>query len=401
MLSLKNIDTNSDLDMTTINTHFTKRIAGNAAMLDNSFVSKMLFNVRDGKHCKELAKILVKLHMDDPERNIFDDDALKNNRILQNYLTLEVARNISKCLDNCDTLTKKLTKIDFKIAEFAKENNMIELFENLSIKPEISDETIKNYIDVLTKIQIPYLEKTYQLVVVFFVLTIKKCSQSKKIKKITNKILQNIYELSTLPPSLYQIFPTAYIFEFKNRTILNLVTLKKTNNDLLIVKSLLETAVKRVKIDSTLVTSIVDIVLRKRVKNDKIDMFNDSVFQISCAILPLIVKQKKIITASVHRSILADLQDKLQKELLESFKSIDFTQIDGVVTDAGNIDESLVDSYNIATLNAMAAYSLTLSRYCETTDIEEIKNLDCLWSGLEFFVNGAVSILSYNRILLD
>ncbi|KAJ0170479.1 hypothetical protein K1T71_013850 [Dendrolimus kikuchii] len=395
LLALKNIDTMSNLDFTTTNTYFITRIATTPEILDNTLISRTLFSNIDGKQCKELVKTLIKVYMSNPEQNIFKSDVLKNNRLLQNCLTIEVTRNISKCFDNCDLLSKKLSKIDFIITEFAKENDMKQLFINLKIKPEIQDETIKNYINILTELQIPYLDKNYQLVVIFLTLAIKKCCLSKKIKRNINKILQSIYELSLLPPSLYQIFPTDYIFDFENMTILNLVTLKKTSYDLLIVKILLEIAVKRVKIESELVTSVVELLLQKKVKNSNtMDVFNDPVFQISCTILPLLVKQKQLITASVHRSILADLQDKLQKELLESFKNIDFTQISGFKDDTGNIDESLVDSDNIAILNAMAAYALTLSRYCETTDVEEIKNLDYLWSGLEFFVYNAINSLS-------
>ncbi|KAL4706117.1 hypothetical protein ACJJTC_012916 [Scirpophaga incertulas] len=139
-------------------------------------------------------------------------------------------------------------------------------------------------------------------------------------------------------------------------------------------------------------------------KNDMKELFKQLKFkkdndgkcierQISCIILPLIVKHKKHITASAHRSILADLQEKLQKSLLDCFRNINFTE-NGTITkdDTGKVNESTLESDSLmATLNAISAYSLTLSKYCESSDIEEAKNLDCLWTGLEYFVKNAIN----------
>ncbi|XP_013199235.2 uncharacterized protein LOC106142140 [Amyelois transitella] len=359
-----------------------------------NYFTKVLLNNLDKNLLKQMSKCIIKLYLSSSDQNILKNEAIMSNRDLLNALVIETCRNITKCLDNTELLAKSLNKTDSDLGEFAKEHNMKKYFEKIS---KIDDDSaIANCVEILKELQIYYLEEKYQLVAIFVLLALKKCCH-KKMRRNIDVVLHNIFELSTQSPDLYKIFPIQFIFSFQDETLLNLLTLKnKTSNSMLIIKSILESTVKRVRSESSLVINVVEILLKNldENKSTNIEYFSDTAFQISCIILPLIAKQKKALTSSAFRSILADLQEKLHKSMLDAFKSINFKDNSLLNTTVGNTEESMVVSENeMAILNAMAAYSLTLSKYCETTDVEEIKNLDCLWSGLEFFVQNAIHTL--------
>ncbi|CAH0697754.1 unnamed protein product [Spodoptera exigua] len=381
--------------ITSTKTHLIKQINANPTLLQDTYFCKALFTGLEKAHVKTLAKCLIKLCLDNSDLDVLTIDAVANNRELLNMLVLETAKNIAKSFENGDSFSKLLGKSDFNIISYAKEVPLIEYFNDISINPEMQD-TLKNSINIFKQLPIHNLEENYQLVAIFVMLAIKKCSTVKKLKRSVDYVLQSIYELSLQRPDLYQLFPADNIFNFKDNTLLELLTLKiKTPNTLLIIKSLLELAVKKVRIDSDQVKNIVEKLLKKNKKsNSDIEAFNDPVFQITCLILPSIVKQKKAITASAFRSILADLQEKLHKSLLESFKNIDFGNSSFSLNDTGNTEDSVVQSESsVATLNAMVAYSLTLSRYSENADGEDAKNLDCLLTALEFFIQNAIKTI--------
>lgn len=380
--------------MTSTKAHLIKQISENPTLLQNNNFCSVLFSDLDKTHTKQLAKCLIKLYLVDSELGMLQSNAVTNNRTLLNFLVLETARNIAKCLENNNLLSHMLGKSDFNMVSFVKETEIVQYFDQLSIKSENQD-AIKSYVNIFNQLPLCYLEENYQLVAIFFLLAIKKSTDGKKLKRNIDTILQSIYELSLQQPDLYQIFPIEYIFSFQDHKLLDLLTLKLKNaNNLLIIKSLLELAVKKVRSDSDLVKTIVSKLLKKNKKKvSNMESFNDPAFQVTCLILPLIVKQKKILTSSAFRSILADLQEKLHNVLLESFKNIDFNN-GSIIVDNGNPDDSAVQNdSSVAALNAMPAYSLTLSKYCESTNDEEIKNLDSLWSALEFFSQCAVSII--------
>ncbi|KAH9630997.1 hypothetical protein HF086_010383 [Spodoptera exigua] len=387
--------------ITSTKTHLIKQINANPTLLQDTYFCKALFTGLEKAHVKTLAKCLIKLCLDNSDLDVLTIDAVANNRELLNMLVLETAKNITKTFENGDSFSKLLGKSDFNIISYAKEVSLVEYFNDISINPEMQD-TLKNSINIFKQLPIHNLEENYQLVAIFVMLAIKKWSTVKKLKRSIDYVLQSIYELSLQRPDLYQLFPADNIFNFKDNALLELLTLKiKTPNTLLIIKSLLELAVKKVRIDSDQVKNIVEKLLKKNKKsNFDIEAFNDPVFQITCLILPSIVKQKKAITASAFRSILADLQEKLHKSLLESFKNIDFGNSSFSLNDTGNTEDSVVQSESsVATLNAMVAYSLTLSRYSENADGEDAKNLDCLLTALEFFIQNAVTIQLLNVVL--
>lgn len=376
-------------------TYLIKQISTNPSLLQNTYFCKILFTDLDKSHVKLLAKSLVKLCLTDPDLDVLKIDAITTNRNLLNMLVLETAKNVAKFFENGNSLSKMLGKSDFNMASFAKEVAIIDYFNEIKLDSE-SQDVIKNSVNIFKQLPIHYLEENYQLVAIFVMLAIKKCSSAKKLKRNIDYILQSIYELSLQRPDLYQIFPAESIFNFKDNSLLELLTLKiKTTNSLLIIKSLLELAVKKVRIDSDQVKNIVEKLLKKNKKTiSDIASFNDPVFQITCLILPSIVKQKKAITTSAFRSILADLQEKLHKSLLDSFQNIDLGNSSFSHNDVNNTEDSVVDSESsVATLNAMVAYSLTLSRYCDAADGDDAKNLECLLTALEFFVQNAVSII--------
>lgn len=404
VLAIKNSDQNTTEGLQETKNYLIKRLGSNPAILDPNICNPMVLFVNiDKNQLKQLAKSLVKLYFNNEKAEIFNSDAIRNNRLLLNTLLLEVARIIAKCLQNCDDLTKALSK-DVKMAAFVKEVDIKTYFNGIGME-ESSEEKIKQCIELMKILQISYLEENYQLIAVFLLLAIKKCCQMKKIRKSIDGLLQNIFELSTYPPDLYKVFPVDFIFCFKDTMLLDLLTLKiKTSNQQLVIKNLIESAVKRVKVESDLVKDIVELLLKKSSKNaNTIEAFGDPKFQIICLILPLLVKQRKVITVSASRSILAELQEKLHKPLLDTFKNVDFSQAAGNIASGkntsviGSTEDSILED-NMAILNGMAAYSLTISKYCESSDVEDIKNLDCLLSGLEFFMDSAVSNTSITSV---
>ncbi|KAJ8707985.1 hypothetical protein PYW08_010351 [Mythimna loreyi] len=395
LLAIRNKQDQSNSTISSTKTHLIKQISTNPSLLQNTYFCKILFTDLEKSHIKLLAKSLIKLCLADSDLDILKIDAITSNRDLLNMLVLENAKNVAKCFQNGDSLSKMLGKADFNMASFTKEVSIVDFLNEISINSE-SQDVMKNSVNIFKQLPIPYLEENYQLVAIFVMLAIKKCTSGKKLKRNIDYILQSIYELSLQRPDLYQIFPADTIFNFKDNSLLELLTLRiKTPNSLLIIKSLLELAVKKVRIDSDQVKNIVEKLLKKNKKTiSDIESFNDPVFQITCLILPSIVKQKKAITASAFRSILADLQEKLHKSLLESFKNIEFSNSSFSQNGAGNTEDSMVESESsVATLNAMVAYSLTLSRYCDAADGDDVKNLECLLTALEFFVQNAIKTI--------
>ncbi|XP_028170862.1 uncharacterized protein LOC114360366 isoform X1 [Ostrinia furnacalis] len=394
----RNAETSQELILPT-KTHLIKQLSKNLPKCETSeYISKVLFNQLDKNQAKQVAKIVVKLSLKNSNFEIFNNETVSNSRPILNALVLETIKQMCKCFDNTEDLTKVLNKTDFDMGSFTKDRNMKEFFNQLTISEECKDEnTLPNCVEILKHLKIYYLEESYQLVTLLMLLAAKNNAQ-KKLRRSIDHLLQSIFELSECSPDLYKIFPVEYIFSFKDRLLLDLLTLKiKVSNNMCVIKSLVDSAVKRVRMEKEIITKIVELLLKKQSKSsDKgIEFFSDPAFQISCALLPSLVKQKRIFKQSAPRTILADFQEKIHKSLLECFKNINFSDFSNISMDkTGNIDESMVVSENTAaTLNAIAAYSLTLSKYCETTDKEEMKNLDYLWPGLEFFVQNAINAL--------
>lgn len=366
-------------------------------VLDNEvYIKKMVLANLQKTQAKQLAKHLVKLCINE-DTDILKQNYILNNRTLLNALVMETLRNTIKRFDNAEALSKAMTKTDFDLTLFLKNADVKDLFGQMTMNTEETD--VAKYMDILKQLPIYYLEEKYQLMSLFVLLLVKN-SSSKKLKKNVDSILQSLYELSPKNPDLYKIFPVDFIFSFEDRTVIDLLTLRiKTSNNLLLLKSTLETGVKKVKVDSEIVKNIVEILLVKQTSENtsSIEYFCDPVFQITCLILPIIAKEKKAITTSAFRSILANLQEKIHIAMLDAFKNIDFgTNGSFLANQSGNPEDSmLMSDKTLAALNAMEAYSLTLSKYCETNDAEEIKNLECLWSGLDFFTHNAVSIYRY------
>ncbi|XP_061725281.1 uncharacterized protein LOC133531165 [Cydia pomonella] len=393
-----NIKTESEIED---KSHLIKQLTSSDCLKDDSYFNKIVMTNIERGHAKQLAKYLVKLYLSNIEIDIFKRSSVINNRPLLNALVLETLKNISKCLENADELTKALSKSEFDLTLFLKDIDVKEYFNKLSVTEESE---VAGYLEILKQLQIYYLEEKYQLAAIFLMLAVKK-SVSKKLKRNIDHILQSIYELTPKNPDLYKIFPVNFLFSFttldsredsqQDITLIELMTLKiKTSNNLLLIKSTLETGVKKVKTDSEIVKSIVKILLKKqKSKNNSTEYFCDPVFQISCIILPIIAKEKRAITTSAYRSILADLQEKIHKTMLDAFKKIDFSETRSFSQDTGNIEDSVVSDNIMAALNAMEAYSLTLSKYCETNDAAESKNLDFLWSGLNFFIENAIQAI--------
>ncbi|CAK1595095.1 unnamed protein product [Parnassius mnemosyne] len=376
-------------------THLIKNLSENYNVIgsDNYFTRELFTNL-DGSQAKQLAKSLVKLFINGFVIDIFKSYAVTKKRTLLNALVLESTKNVMKCFENGNNLAKAMNKTDFDIVAFLQMVNVKDFFNGLTIDNDTQDENILKYIEILKDLQIHNLEEQYQLTAIFVLLAVKKCCRAKKIRRNVDHILQITYELSPKYPDLYKIFPVDFIFSFDKNAIFNLLTLSiKTSNSLLIIRSTLEAAVKKVKTDSEIVENLVDILLSKPSKNvSHTGYFDDNTFQLRCIILPIIAKEKRAAAASAFRVILANAQEKLHQAMLESFMNIDFTKVDSLCADETiNTDDSvIVSERNTATLNAIGAYSLTLLKYCEMTDTEAIKKLDCLWSGLEFFVQNAI-----------
>lgn len=401
LLPIKQLDEQSE-PINSITNHLIKQMSAQPNVLEiPGFLNVISANL-DKTQLKHLAKNLVKLCLNNANVEILQNSAVSNNKSLQNAIVLETVRNMTKCFANNENFTKSMTKSDFDLTQFIKDIDIKEYFEGICLK-EHQDDVIMNCLDILKHLGLSYVDETYQLVGIFVLLSMKKCCQ-KKIRKNIDQILQNVYELSPKCPDIYKIFPVDFIFSFDDRLMINLLTLKiKNANHMLVIKYTLESAVKKVKTESDIVKHLVEILLINQNINtaSSIEYFSDPAFRISCIILPIIAKEKRAITTSAYRSILASLQEKLHNSMLNAFKSIEFGNNSSLLNETnGNTDESMVDSENtLATLNAVGAYSLTLSKYCETTDASEIQNLDCLWSGLEFFVQHAVSTFFYLFIL--
>lgn len=360
-------------------------------LLCDNYLTCNLYSNLDKSQLKHLSKAFLKSYSYYSNIKIFKTDAVLNNKELLQALLLKVCKNIWDSVGNVDNLSKALGKSSFDVTSFVKD---IDFKEYMNITSIQNEDEIEDMIEVLKLLQIHYMDENYQLTAILVLLLVKKCCQTKKIKKSIDNVLQNIYELSPKYPDMYKIFPVDYIFDFNDTSLIDLLKLTiKTPDDTLILKSVLEIAVKKVKTDSEIVKNIVEVLLKNHKSKgviSSIEYFQEPVFQIICIILPLIAKEKKAITTSAYRSILANLQDKLNKAMLDSFQNIDFSKCGSFLSDkSGNTDDSTADSES--PLNALGAYTLTLLKYCESNDAEELNNMDCLLSGLEFFIHNAVS----------
>ncbi|KPJ17215.1 hypothetical protein RR48_01564 [Papilio machaon] len=394
LLKLKNSEMNQNETELLTKTYVIKQLSEYSEVItSDSYITRELFNNLDTTHAKQLAKSLVKLFINGNNCDIFKNVAISNNRILLNALVLETNKCIMKCFENSNTLTKAMNKSSFDIETFLQNVNVRDYFNEFTII-ENEEEKIIKHLDILKDLQIYNLEENFRLTTIFVLLAIKKCCQMKKLRRNIDNILLSTYELSPKYPDIYRIFSVDFIFSFQDSTVLDLLKLSlKTSNNMIIIKFILELTVKKVKTNSEILKELVEILLSKQYSKNStktIEYFSDTVFQIQCIILPIIAKEKRAITSSAFRTILANLQEKLHQAMLESFMHIDFTKID-TLNETGNIDDSLVTSdRGVATLNAIGAYSLTLLKYCEMTDVDELKKLDCLWSGLEFFIQNAI-----------
>ncbi|XP_034837764.2 uncharacterized protein [Maniola hyperantus] len=397
LLSNDHTDEHTSNLLSETKTNIIKQISDYPQILTyDNYITSNLFRNLSKNQLKQLSKPLLDSCTDDSDMKMFKTNAVTNNKELLQTILLKVAKNICNCIENTSVLTKALGKISFDVTSFTKEVNIKEYFNNTSIQ---NQGEIEKMIDVLKELQIHHMEENYQLTAIFVLLITKKCCQIKKLRKKIDCILQSIYELSPKYPDLYKIFSVDFIFDFDNNILIDLLKLtNRTPNNTLILKSVLETAVKKVKTDSDIVKNTVEILLTNHKSKgtlSSIEYFKEPVFQIICIILPLIAKEKKAITTSAYRSILANLQEKLNKAMLDSFKNIDFSKNSSFLVDeSSNTDESVVVSENtVATLNAMGAYTLTLLKYCETNDGEELKNMECVLFGLEFFVQRAIQAI--------
>ncbi|XP_038217221.1 uncharacterized protein LOC119836076 [Zerene cesonia] len=381
---------NVDEIISNTKSHLIKQISSTNTLTHNEYFAKVLFGNLDNSQLKQLAKCLIKMYANDQNLDMFKNDSICNNKILLNTLVFEVAKYITKSFENASSLSKSLGKAGFDITTFFKDNDVKVYFNKLAIDSE-NFEVIMKYIEVLKHLQIYYLDENCQLTTIFLLVTLKKCCNSKKAKRSIDNVLQSIFEISPKKPDLFKIFPVDLLFDFENG-ILELLKLNaKTSNHVSIIKNVLETAVKKVKKEPEIIKKMVEILLNnfktKMVNITSISDFNDDVFQLICIVLPLIAKEKKNITTSAYRSILANLQDNLNQAMLNSFKNVDFIKSN---LNVSNTDNSIMSDDTMATLNAMGAYTLTLLKICETNDGTEIKSMDCLWPGLEFFVQNAI-----------
>lgn len=399
----KNNTTNAEEAICNTKTYLIEEISSNFNIFHSSpFFPNVLLNSLNAQQIKQFTKTFVKTCYLQPELNILENESIINNKEISTAITVEILKTLLKLFEKQNghpCLNKAITKRNFDISEFFKEINMKEYFRHFSNDVEFNSDqidTILKSIEFLKKINVFNLDEPCILAMIFVLLVIKSVANNKKkLRKNIDTLLQILFELPPKYPNIFQIFPIDFIFSFPDNKFLNLVTLSKTSNRLLIIKIILTTAVKKVKTDSDIIKKIVKILLSNQKNKDdsSIEYFSNDVFQISCIILPLIAKEKKAITTSAYRTILAELQEKLHKSLLKSFKSIDFSHEKSLfLNGTDNPEESVISESTVATLNAIEAFSLTLCKYCETKDVEEIKNLDCLWSGLGYFVEHAVSV---------
>lgn len=385
-------------------TYLISEISRNFYILESKpyFPSVLLSNI-NAQQVKEISKCIIKILHLNQDTTFLTHEAVNTNGPILTGILIELLKQLLKLLErssNYPLLSKIITKSNFDLTEFFKQiENIEDYFKDVSNHLELDDDNLNIAtfsVEIIKQLQVYNLDEKYQLTTVFVLLALKKACDSKKLKKKIDSLLLMIFEMSPKHPDLFKILPIKFIFSFDDNTMLDLLTLKiRTNNRLAIIKCILELAVKKVKTDDKVVKKIVKILLsnQRNMEGTTIDYFSNSIFQITCLILPLIAKEKRAITTSAYRSILAELQEELHKALLKSFQCINFSKENSLLTpEVGNTDDSTISDSSMATLNAMEAYSLTLSKYCETTNVEEIKNLDCLWSGLEYFVNNSVSI---------
>ncbi|GBP26318.1 hypothetical protein EVAR_95489_1 [Eumeta japonica] len=384
----------NDVDIDVVKEHLIKECLKNDCLLDgDTYFSKTLLVNLNKKQMKQIAKGICKILLDDPAMSTIKNEAILNNKQLLLAFVMEVLKRLVQFLEEpivteeYPSLSKCIVKTNFLLEKFLKEIDFDGYIKSLTNPKDFTDGDIfliVKCLEILKQLKIQHLGENCQLSVVFVLLSLKKACGNKKVRKNVDNILQMSFELSSCCPDLYKIYPLDYIFDLDSE-FLSLITLSSKINGTLIIKSLLEMTVKKVKTDSEIIKKVVKILLskQKHKKESNIECFGDNVFQIICMILPIISKEKKSITTSTHRSVLADLQEKLHKSLLKSFKNIEFSN-------------DIIQSYedlDMATPNAIEAYTLTLSKYCESTDAEAVKDLVCLWSGLEYFAGIAMSSL--------
>ncbi|VVC96232.1 unnamed protein product, partial [Leptidea sinapis] len=365
----------------TFKSHVVKTLSSTLSCDKKSYYLSILFSNLDQNQVKQVAKCLVKTFSEDG--NIFLIDAVANNKHLLQASFSEATKNILKQFENTEPLLKCL-KESHDISTVLKENSGMKLLYKLTITEK--DEKIAHYLDIVKHLQLYYLDENSQLVAILVLLALKNNCNVKENKRSIDNTLQSIYEVSTKLPDVFILFSVSEMFQFDNN-FFDLLKLNTKASKLIIVKSLLETAVKKVKTDAEVIKNIVKILLAKlpKVSTKLVDIeyFANPIFQIICILLPILTKEKRNITTSAYRSILANLQEQLNKIMLDSFKNIDFSVIKHF-----DVSEDVM-----ATLNAMNAYSLTLLKCCETNDGSEVKSTESLYSGLDFFVKNALQII--------
>ncbi|CAG9572984.1 unnamed protein product [Danaus chrysippus] len=374
-MAMEILNTNAE-EISETKTNILKNISNYPQIVtyDNYFTNTLYRNLNK-KQNKILTKAIFKSYSTNNNTEIFKTHAVSNNRELLQSILLKVAKNIIDCIENIEVLSEALNKSSFEVTSFVKGINIMDLFQNGKI---LNEDELSNNIDILRLLQIRNLKENYQLTAILVLLLAKHYCQHKKIKRNIDNLLQSIYELSPKYPDIYKIFPENVIFDFNNNIILDLLRLNiKTTKNTLIVKNIIEIAVKKVKTDPDVIKNIVEILLRNHKTNEISNLvnFDNPVFEVTCLALPVIAKEKKNITTSAYRSILADLQEKLNTAMLDSFRNLNFK-----------------DDENEMSLNSMGAYSLTLLKLCESINNDE-KDLNCILNGLEYYVDKAINSL--------
>lgn len=373
-MAMEILNTNSE-QISETKTNILKNISSYPQVVTNdNYFTNTLYRNLNKRQTKILTKAILKNYSTNNNIGIFKTHAVSNNRELLQSILLKVSKNITDCIGNVEVLSEALNKTNFEVNSFVKWVNVRDLFKNGNI---INEDEISNNIDILRLLQIHNLKENYQLTAILVLLLAKHYCQHKKLKRNIDSILHSIYELSPKYPDVYKIFQPDAIFDFNNNIILELLRLNiKTTKDTLIMKNVIEIAVKKVKTDPDVIKNIVEILLRnhKTSEINNLVNFDNPVFEIICLALPVIAREKKNITTSAYRSILADLQEKLNTAMLDSFRNFNFNK---------NVE-------NENSHNSMLAYSLTLLKFCESSDINE-KDVDCMLSGLQYYIDIAVS----------
>ncbi|OWR42050.1 hypothetical protein KGM_205497 [Danaus plexippus plexippus] len=375
-MAMEILNTNSE-QISETKTNILKNISSYPQVVTNdNYFTNTLYRNLNKRQTKILTKAILKNYSTNNNIGIFKTHAVSNNRELLQSILLKVSKNITDCIGNVEVLSEALNKTNFEVNSFVKWVNVRDLFKNGNI---INEDEISNNIDILRLLQIHNLKENYQLTAILVLLLAKHYCQHKKLKRNIDSILHSIYELSPKYPDVYKIFQPDAIFDFNNNIILELLRLNiKTTKDTLIMKNVIEIAVKKVKTDPDVIKNIVEILLRnhKTSEINNLVNFDNPVFEIICLALPVIAREKKNITTSAYRSILADLQEKLNTAMLDSFRNLNFNE---------NVE-------NENSHNSMLAYSLTLLKFCESSEINE-KDVDCMLSGLEYYIDIAINSL--------